>query len=211
MPLPPPKSSSAPKIPADLDPKKHPPSVVLQRLISRGILPHAVVPYPRFDDLGQPVVKVHIRLLTVGEQDLALANARQYVDRLVSNKTENASKAEELEHNARITELLAVACREPDDPEKPFFPHGPMDVRESATAEEIGVLANVYAKLMTERLYLNELTEEQMESMLRAVAEGSLQYPFSFCSREALEMLLSFAAKRLAEAGAFSTGPSPTS
>lgn len=210
MPLPTLKSTES-KIPADLDPKTHPPSVVLQRLILRGKLPHAVVPYPRFDELGQPIVQVHVRLLTVGEQDLALAEARRYVDRLVSNKAENASRAEELEHNARITELLAVACREPDDPSKPFFRYGVMDVREHCTAEEIGVLANVYAKLMTERLYLNELSENEMESMLRAVAEGTLQYPFSFCSREALEMLLSFAAKRLVEAGAFSTGPSPTS
>jgi len=207
MPLPP-KTSS---IPADIDPRKVPPSQIVQRLIARGRLPHAVVDYPRFDEAGIPLVKVHVRLLTVGEQDVALANARVYVRRLIGEKNEEASRAEELEHNARIAEILAIACREPDDPSKPFFAHSVIDVREHCTAEELGILANVYASLASERLYLNRLTDEEMHAMLRAVAEGALSYPFSFCSREALEILLGFAARSLDAMGAFSTGPSPTS
>ena len=209
MPLPPKTASKSP-VPPGLDPSKNTPSQLVQHLINRGRLPHAVVDYPRFDDAGLPVVKVHIRLLTLKEQDLALANARAYVNRLTGKQQEGEGRAEELEHNARVAEILAVACREPDDPSIPFFRHGVIDTREHCTAEELGILANVYATLASERLF-NQMNEAEMNAMLRAVAEGALSYPFSFCSREQLEILLGFAARSLDAMGAFQTGQSPTS
>lgn len=210
MPLPPKPASKNP-IPPGLDPSKNTPSQLVQHLISRGRLPHAVVDYPRFDEAGVPVVQVHIRLLTLKEQDLALANARAYVNRLTRVQAEGEARAEELEHNARIAEILAIACREPDDPSKPFFAYGVVDTREHCTAEELGILANVYATLASERLYLNQMNETEMNAILKAVAEGALSYPFSFCSREQLEILLGFAARSLDAMGAFSTGQNPTS
>lgn len=206
---------STSKIPSDIDPKTTSPGLLVQRLISRGVVPHAVIDYPRLDSAGLAISKIHVRLLTVGEQDLALANARLYVERLLASGKKDSGgldwRPEELEHNARVAEILAVACREPDDPEKQFFVHGTYDVREHCTPEELGILANVYASLASQRLRLGNLTDDDMEKFLRAIEEGAMQHPFSFCSREDLETLLAFAAKRLAAAGVFSTGPNPTS
>lgn len=208
MPLP--QAKAASRIPADIDPRTTPPGVLVQRLISRGVLPHAVVDYPRYDDVKQPVAKVHIRILTVAEQDQCLANARLYVERLLaSGKKDQALdwRPEELEHNARITEILAVACREPDEPEKPFFTHGVTDVRQHCTAEELGVLANVYASLVHRNPRLGDMTDEDIEAFLRVVKEGTLEHPFSFCSREQLEILCAYCVKSWDAPAPSSTGP----
>ena len=120
MPLP-----SAIRDPVGHRPKEGAAGELVQRLISRGVLPHSVVDYPRYDDTGLSVAKVHVRLLTVTEQDKALANARLYVERLLASSKKDQAldwRPDELEHNARITEVLATACREPDDPSKPFLP-----------------------------------------------------------------------------------------
>jgi hypothetical protein len=203
----------ASKIPDDIHPRKVPPGTLVQRLISRGSLPHAVVDYPRLDDAGLPVAKVHVRLLTIAEQDMALANARLYVERLLATSRKDQAldwRPEELEHNARITEMLAVACREPDDPSKPFFSSGPMEIREHTTPEEIGILANVYVKLANRNPRLGDMTDEEIEAFLRVVKEGTLEHPFSYCSREALEILITYCVRSWAAPEASSTGPTPT-
>lgn len=196
MPLPaPPKN---PAIPADIDPRTTPPGLLVQRLISRGVLPHVVLDYPRFDDLRQPVARVHIRLLTVAEQDRALADARLYIERLLAHSKKDGAvdwRPDELEHNARVTEILAMACREPDDPSKPFFPHGVIEIREHCTPTEIGILINAYAKLASHNPRLGDMTDEDIEAFLRVVKEGTLQDPFSFCSRDQLETLITFCVK----------------
>lgn len=208
MSLPPAPKPSA--IPADIDPRKVLPGTLVQRLISRGQLPHAVVEYPRLDDVGQPVAKVYLRLLTIAEQDKALANARLYVERLLaSGKKENALdwRPEELEHNARITELLSVACREPDDPSKPFFQGGVLEMREHCTPEEIGILSNLYGKLASHNPRLGDMTDEDIEVFLRVIKEGTLEHPFSYCSREQLEVLLTYCVKSWVAQEPSSTGP----
>lgn len=209
-----PQRPKASPFPADLDPSTTAPGVLVQRLITRGRIQFAVVPYPRYDAERKPVAHVHVRLLTVGEQDNALANARLHVERLLAGgKKEQALdwRPEELEHNARITEILAIACREPENPEKPFFEHGTVDIRTHCTPEELGALANVYGDLMTRNVHLGDLSDGEMEVFLRAIKEGTLEHPFSFCSREQLEILCAFCVRWLAAQGAFSTGPEATS
>ena len=205
MPLP----SKPSVIPDDIDPRKTEPGLLVQRLISRGVLPHSVVDFPRLDDTGQPVARVHVRLLTVSEQDKALANARLYVERLLASGKKDQSldwRPEELEHNARITELLATACREPSDPSKMFFT-GAWELREHCTPKEIGILSNVYAKLADHNPRLGDMTDEDIEAFLRVLKEGTLQDPFSYCSRDQLETLLIFCVKCLDAPAAPSTGP----
>lgn len=209
------KNASRPSpFPADLDPRTTPPGLLVQRLILEGRLPFAEVFYPRLNAQDQPICKVYVRLLTAGEQDRALANARLHVERLLAGgKKEQALdwRPEELEHNARVTEFLAIACRDPADPAKPFFEHGVIDVREYCTSEELGVLANVYAGLNSKRPHLGNLTDADMEAFLRAVEVGAIEHPFSLCSREDLETLLAFAVRSWGGKGATSTGPQPTS
>lgn len=206
MPLP----SKPSAIPSDIDPRKVPPGELVQRLISRGVLPHSVVDYPRYDDTGLSVAKVHVRLLTVTEQDKALANARLYVERLLASSKKDQAldwRPDELEHNARITEVLATACREPEDPSKPFFPGGVLEMREHCTPTELGVLTNVYTKLASHNPRLGDMTDEDIEGLLRAVKEGTLADPFSYCSRDQLEVLLSYCVRSWVAPEVTSTGP----
>jgi hypothetical protein len=154
-----------------------------------------------------------LRLLTVREEDLALANARRYVAQQLQAKADDLPwRPDELEHNSRVTELLAVACRDPDDPSKPFFGLGVVEARQHCTAEELGVLAAHYAKLKTQtHPNLRDLSEEEMDAWLKTIAEGWVQNPFAyFSSREQLETLLEYAAKCLAEKDALLIGQSPT-
>lgn len=193
-------------------PKNVPPSALFAELLSRGRPPFLVVDFPRFDEAGEPIAKVHVRLLTVREEDLALANARKYVSEQLRTRSEDLPwRPEELEHNARVTELLAVACRDAEDPSKPFFPMGVIDLRQHFTAEEIGVLAAHYAELKSRtHPRLREMTEEEMDEWLRVIAEGAMANPFAFFSVERLQTLCEYAARCLAEKVALSTGPNPT-
>lgn len=198
MPIHPPAPKSA--LPDNLNPAKVAPGVLVQRLINAGKLPHSTVPYPRFDDLGKPACHVHLRLLTTSELDECLVKAKVHAQSLARKVGAGEDlKSEELEYNARITEILALACRDPEDPGRPFFEHGASEARLYCTAEELGSLANEYAKLATERPGLSDLSEDEMDTFLRAVAEGAQQFPFSYCSRGQLETLLIFASRRLAE------------
>jgi hypothetical protein len=97
---------------ARMPPSDVPASLVVRELISRGKPPSVVIDFPMFDDAGKPIAKVRIRLLTDSEQTMALANARAEVARLVKDASRDLPwRPEEMEHNTRATEILAVACR----------------------------------------------------------------------------------------------------
>lgn len=194
-------------------PKDVPPSALVSLLISRGRPPFLVVDFPRFDAAGEPICKVMVRLLTVREEDLCLANARKYVAESLQTKADDLPwRPEELEHNARITEILAIACRDAEDPEKAFFGYGVTEARRYFTAEELGVLALTYAKLKSQtHPRLKEMSIEEMNAWLATLAEGWQQNPFAYLSREQLETLCEYAATCLAERETPLTGPTPTS
>lgn len=180
-------------------PKERRAGELMQRIISRGVLPHATVDYPRHDDAGLPVAKVYLRPLTQFELDVARANARAYVARLV-NEQKGASvswKPEELEDNATAAEILAVACRHPDDPSKPFFPYGAMETRE-CTTEELAILFNHY-NVIRERSYptFREMSEADFAAWLKALEEDAEAFPFSLISRSRLEAFCVWAARYL--------------
>lgn len=160
-------------------PKDITPSQLVQALITKGRLPFAVVDVPRFDAAGESVGKVCIRLLTMREQDNALANARAYVAKQIEGTEKVSWRPEELEDNARIAEIMAVACRDPDDPERPFF-GSVLDTRELTTTE-LGTLAATYAGLV-DRAHpsLTLMTEEECEQWIAMVSEGTLADPFSY-------------------------------
>lgn len=97
---------------ARMPPSDVPASLVVRELIARGKPPSVVVDFPMFDEAGKPIAKVRIRLLTDHEQTMALANARAEVARLVKDASRDLPwRPEEMEHNTRATEILAVACR----------------------------------------------------------------------------------------------------
>ena len=174
---------------------------LMSRVITRGRLPHATVDVPRYDEQGQAVSKVYLRPLTQLEQDQARANAAAYVQDVLSSKHVDAKwRPEELEDNAVMAEVLALACRDPDDPSKPFFPYGVVETRE-CTTEELAMLAVDYANVK-EAAYpgMTSMSEEDMWAWVRAFEEDAARFPFSRVSRSKLEAFSLWAAKSLVSA-----------
>lgn len=197
-------------------PRDVPPSELVRRLIDRGRPQSALVDYPRFDEAGKVICQVRLRALTEGELENALANARRETARLLRSAGDEALpwRPEELEHNARATEILAIACRNPDTEhgDKPFFEHGVIEVRQYCTQQELGVLLNAYAAMVDKtHPNLNDLTESEMRAWVDVIAKGVVENPFDYFSRARLEILCGFFARCLAEADQRTTGQAATS
>jgi hypothetical protein len=96
------------------------------------------------------------------------------------------SDLNDLEHNERMIEILALACRDSEDPEKLFFEGGPMEVR-LFTSDEIGVLAAQYARLKEENPRITEMTKQDFDSLLQYFVKEVDSFPFSFLPRATLE------------------------
>lgn len=172
---------------------------LLGQILARGKIPNATVDFPRYDDLGKPVAQVYLRPLTQYEQDLCRANAALYVQRVLGDqKLEARWRPEELEDNATIAEVLAVACRDPENPDKPFFEYGVIETRE-CTTDELAMLFASYNKIR-EKSYptFREMSEEEMLAWVRVLEEDAEAFPFSRVSRSKLEAFCVWAAKSLA-------------
>lgn len=172
-------------------------SALVAKLLAEGAVPNATIDFPRRRPGGEPICKVYVRLLDQVEEDLCLANAAQYTDRMLKDGKNLPWKAEELEHNARCSEILAVACRNPDDPERPFFEFGVAETR-LFTTDELSQIMLVYMSLKEEAWpALRSMASEEFEAWVTTIAEGSLAYPFSQFSRAKLETFADSCAKSL--------------
>lgn len=191
------------------DDAKREPSAFVAALIANSEPPAVTVPFPRNGRDGKPLAHLQIRLLTQAEEDLCFANARRYVAQLTEGEGDIKWKPEELEHNARASEILAVACRKADDATKPFFEHGVVDTRQFVT-DELGQLMLVYARVKEDRWpALNSMSADEFNKWVDIVAEGAVDYPFSFFSRTKLETFCDLLATSLVDARAlFATGSS---
>lgn len=188
MPLP---SKKGPSAAANL-----PAGPLFAHVISKGRLPNATVDFPRYDDLGASVAKVYLRVLNQFELDTARANALRYVIEATSGSNQNLPwRPEELEENAVIAEILAVACRDPQNPEEKFFSLGVIEVRQ-CTVDELAMLFASY-NAIREKAYptLQEMSEEEFVLWTKVLAEGAEQFPFSRVSRPKLEAYCMWAAR----------------
>lgn len=179
-------------------PRDKGPSELLQILISRTRAPSVVIDFPRYDPAtGEPVQKVMIRTLTLLEEDSALARGRRYAAAALQQKT-SEEQPEELAHNAKLAEVIAIAARDPEDPAKPFFRYGVGELREFCTAEEIGTLARAYARLRDEtHPRLRDLNKDDLEAWIDTIGEGVLGDPFSYFSHAKLATLCEYAVTSL--------------
>lgn len=179
--------------------KKMPPASLFAQVVSRGKLPNATVDFPRFGDDGATVARVYLRVLTQKEQDLCLANAMLYAEQATSGSREAKWKPEELIDNAIMAEVLAVACRNAESPEQPFFPHGVLDARDHCTPDELGILFATYTALREQHYpALRTMSEDEMWAWTKALEEGADRFPFSRVSRSKLEAYAAWAATCLA-------------
>ena len=169
------------------------PSELVQRLIARGRVPTVTIDFPRDDrDTGEPIQKVMLRVLTLREETAALAAGRRHAASELRQRT-SEEQPEDITHNACIAEILAMACRDPEDPAKTFFRYGADEIRDHLTAEETGALARAYARLRLDAgPRLEELSEENLERWIETVSEGVLRDPFSRWSHEKLGVLTEY-------------------
>lgn len=167
------------------------------QIVARGRIPNATVDFPRYDENGKAAGRVYLRPLTQRELDCARANAYAYVAEILAGKNESRWKPEELEDNATVAEILAVACRDPEDPDKPFFELGVIETRD-CTSDEMSMLFASYNGIR-ERSYptLSTMTEDEMWQWTRALEEGADDFPFSRISRAKLEAYCAWAARSL--------------
>lgn len=167
------------------------------QVTTRGRLPHATVDFPRYCEDGTAAARVYMRPLTQRDLDLCRANAAAYVAEILRTEKDIKWRPEELEDNATASEILAVACRDPEDPDKPFFECGVVETR-MCTTEELAMLFSSY-NAIREKSYptLAEMSEADMWAWVKALEEGASEFPFSRISRARLEAFCLWAARSL--------------
>ena len=165
-------------------------------LIERGKLPSIKLPFPRMDrETGEPVCDVIIQVLDQKDEDDCLANAALYAERILNQtiKDENNLPDEvkhwardDLKHNAICSEIMLKACRDPEDPSKPFF-EMPAEVR-MFTKDELGQLMSAYGNLCQDTYKSIPLdAQEDVETFIHAISRGLEDTdPFFRYSRETL-------------------------
>ena len=175
-------------------------SPFIAQLIAKAHRPVSVVDFPVLDAMGEPVSRVAIRGLSQNEEDVAFANAQIYVEQLMRSSEKPLWKPDELEHNARASEILAVACRQVEDQSLPFFAHGVVDTREFGT-DVLGFMFLAYLD-HRQKFYprLSELDDKTFEEWVTKIALGVGDDPFFVTSRGMLEDFSRSAVRFLVEA-----------
>lgn len=183
---------------------KKSPSAFVASLLAEAVLPSTEMDFPLQDKDGKAVARVRLVLLSQGEEDLAFANARKYVGRVTSGEEHVDWKPEEIEHNARASEILSIACRKANG--STFFEHGVVDTRCFPT-DVLGPLMLAYANLKEDAWpALKTIDDREVDALVNIIAEGALDYPFALFSRTKLETFCDLLVKRLVD----ETAPSPS-
>ena len=173
---------------------KKSPSAFVASLLAEAVMPSTEMDFPLQNKDGKPVARVKLVLLAQGEEDLAFANARKYVGRVTSGEENVDWKPEEIEHNARASEILAIACRKVDG--SAFFEHGVIDTRCFPT-DVLGPLMLAYANLKEDAWpALKTIDDREVDALITIIAEGALDYPFALFSRTKLETFCDLLVKR---------------
>lgn len=160
----------------------------LFRALSDVEPPNEVVPFPRLGADGKPVFDFRMRVLTQREIDSATLNAERYAARLLKEdyglgredvRDMRKEAWQEIFDNARLVELLFVACRDMDDVRRPLF-DTPATMRRLLTADELAALFHTYTTLQFRfgpqwRL----LDDAEVESWISRLEEGADFYPLA--------------------------------
>lgn len=192
-------------------PDNIPPSELWTKLMAAE-RPCRVVDFPRKDPTtGEPIGKVALWVLSIGEIIAAKADAATYARQLIKEKVSRDEYVEGYQQvwdDASAVEVLWRAARRPEDTRHPAFPT-PSAARQRLTSDELAVLMNQYAQVQHELgPIVANMTEPEMEAWLKRLEEGGSADPLAFCSSEQLRALVMYSAFRLhkSETGSSSDG-----
>ena len=165
--------------------------------------PWKVVDFPRLD----PITKKHhgkvaIWVLSQQEQHAATAEAERVVSTLLKDqsrkKTDENTGYDIMFNNEATVQVLARACRDPENIKRPAFPSAKLMSKEFST-QEIGALMSAYIQVQAELgPIVANMSPEEMTAWLDRIAESAgATVPLYFLSPEMKNELLIFSASRL--------------
>lgn len=175
-------------------------------LICAGARHSEVVPFPRLLADGSPVCYLRIRNLTLAEvgQATARAHARSAAAIRASDPTYKGEISRESQAYRDVFEQFAAleqlkrACRDLDDPSKPFFPaadaeHAPKTAIEAVLVQE--EIASLYQRLMVFRIQTSpdkySVDDAQIDQLVKRMEAG--EDPTFFLSGLKLDLVIRLA------------------
>ena len=186
-----------------LPPKDTEPSVLFAKL-SATPRPHRIIELPRKDPVsGESIGRVAMVILTQNETILAGAEAEKRTRKLLGEglpKKDDAQLGyEEVYGNLVAAEILFRACKDADDTalQKPAF-KTPHEIGKAFSNDEIGVLQHHYLTIKQEMgPIVATMTDDEIDTWIRVLAEGSTGIPLDALSWGALTTLVRSMAGRL--------------
>lgn len=185
--------------------KEPEPSELVRKLISSK-KPGELVPFPRNDETGKPVLEYFCQILTQSELDEARANAAAYTKRklkelLQLNDAEVTSVRkeawDEIYNDAKCIELLYLSCRDPANHEHRLFstPAQLRDRNVGVTLDEIALMFNTYSQVQHRYGPLWRLmSDDEVEAYIERLVAGLDSYPLSHLGQgEQVQLIVSMA------------------
>ncbi|MDB4992746.1 MAG: hypothetical protein JWM74_178 [Myxococcaceae bacterium] len=149
--------------------------------------PHRLVPFPRKGPAGEDI-EVAMFVLVQDEGVAAKASAERYARKILKEDAKAAARAEsgqgydDIMEMRSSVELLFRSCKHADDLKRPFFPTVEA-ISKALTTDEIAVLVLHYRRVQMELgPIVNELSEQEMDAWVEALAKGGAMFPFDTLS-----------------------------
>jgi hypothetical protein len=165
----------------------------------------------KFRARNEEVGDIVFRVLTADELSHVRVRAQKEAEAQLGEGAKIGSLAYEEEYEQqKAYQLLALACRQPDDVQFPTWMR-PQDVRLALTDDEIAVALLAYAQFRrTSGPVISELTPEEMEAWIKLLQEGAGRFPLARCSGEVLiDLIMYLVSKQAPSATATSSAGSP--
>ena len=176
------------------------PASELWTLLEQMPRPSEVVDFPRkMPGSDEAVGQLRIWVLTQQEQMACAVEAERFSKGLLKEKQgageENIGYAD-LYKNEVTVQVLARACRDMNDVERPAFPSS-KKLRQ-LSVDEIGVLARHYLQVQAKLgPIVAYMTPEEEKAWIARLAEAGSVLPLGSVSRDQLEALMLFSACQL--------------
>lgn len=149
--------------------------------------PHRLAPFPR-EGLAGEDIELAMFVLTQDECIAAKAGAEKFCRKILkddpkaASRPESGSGYEDILEMRASAELLFRSCKRADDTKRAFFPTVEA-ISKALTTDEIAVLVLHYRRVQMELgPIVNEMTDEEMNAWVEALAKGGAMFPFDTLS-----------------------------